>query len=136
MIDFNTAIKEDHEGAYKTMKEFTGDNMLLAKKELYYLRYKLMEHEQVLVFCSGFMDGNNGLVVLTDKRIMFIFKGILSEKLTSIPLMKITSLSGEQGVVHGKIVINDGSSSIKISHVQKKAVSYLIKKYQELAYKG
>ena len=134
MIDFNTVIKEDPEGAYKTMKEFTDDNMLLAKKELYYLQYKLMEHEQVLVFCSGFMDGNNGLVVLTDKRIMFMFKGILSEKLTSIPLMKITSLSGEQGMVHGKIVINDGNSSIEISNVPKKAVGYFVKKYQELTY--
>lgn len=134
-MNFNTVIKEDPEGALKTMKEFTDDDLTLAKKELHYLQYKLMEHEQVLVFCSGYMDGNNGLLVLTDKRIMFMFKGILSEKLTSIPLMKITSLSGEQGMVLGKIVINDGSSSIKIRNVQKRAVGYFVKKYQELAYK-
>ena len=133
MIDFNTAIKEDPEGARKTMTEFTGDDLLTVRKQLHHLPDMLMENEQVLVFCYGLTDWKNGLVVLTDRRIMFLFKGILSSKLTSIPIARINSLSGETGMVRGKIIINEGGSSITISNIEKKAVSYFIKKYQEFA---
>ena len=132
MIDFNTAIKEDPEGARKTMREFTDDDLLTVRKQLSHLPDMLMENEQVLVFCYGFMDWKNGLVVLTDRRIMFLFKGILSSKLTSIPISRINSLSGETGMVLGKIIINEGSSSITIKNVQKKAVHYFVNKFQEL----
>ena len=96
-----------------------------------------MENERVLVFCRGIMGPDAGLVVLTDKRTMFLFRGHTSEKLTSIPIMKINSLSVETGrtSTSGQIVINEGSSSITITKMEKKAVSYLVKKYQELAYK-
>ena len=133
MTDFNTVIKEDPDGARKTMKEFTNDDLLTVRKQLHHLPDALMENEQVLVFCYGYTDWKNGLVVLTDRRIMFLFKGILSSKLTSIPIARINSLSGETGMVLGKIIINEGSSSITISNIQKKAVSYFVKKYQELA---
>lgn len=132
MIDFNTAIKEDSEGARKTMREFTDDDLLTVRKQLSHLPDMLIENEQVLVFCYGFMDWKNGLVVLTDRRIMFLFKGILSSKLTSIPISRINSLSGETGMVLGKIIINEGSSSITIKNVQKKAVHYFVNKFQEL----
>ena len=135
MMNFNTVIKEDPEGARKTMMEFTGDDLRIVKKQLHHLPDTLMENEQVLVFCYGFMDWKNGLVVLTDRRIMFLFKGILSSKLTSIPIAKINSLSGDTGMVTGKITINEGRSSITIKNIQKNAVNYLVKKYQELAYK-
>ena len=133
LTDFNTVIKEDPDGARKTMKEFTDDDLLTVRKQLHHLPDALMENERVLVFCYGYTDWKNGLVVLTDRRIMFLFKGIFSSKLTSIPIARINSLSGETGMVRGKIIINEGSSSITISNIEKKAVSYLIKKYQELA---
>ena len=132
MTDFNTVIKEDPDGARKTMKVFTGDDLMFVKEELRRLPGALMDNEQVLVFCSGFSD-RNGLVVLTDQRIIFLYKGMLSSKLTSIPIARINSISGETGMVLGKIIINEGSSSITISNIQKKAVGYFVKKYQEIA---
>ncbi|MCY4362725.1 MAG: PH domain-containing protein [Gammaproteobacteria bacterium] len=133
MIDFNTAIKEDPEGARKTMAEFTGDDLLTIRKQLHHLPETLMENEQVLVFCYGYTDWKNGLLVLTDRRIMFLCKGMLASKLTSIPIARINSLSGETGMVLGKIIINEGSSSITIKNVHKKAVNYFVKKFQEFA---
>ena len=122
-MNFNTVIKEDPEGAYKTMKEFTGDDSPTVQKQITYLPDTLMENEQVLVFCRGIMGPDAGLVVLTDKRTMFLFKGHTSEKLTSIPIMKINSLSVETGMksTSGQIVINEGSSSITITKMEKKS---------------
>ena len=133
MNDFNTVIKEDPDGARKTMKEFTDDDLFTVKKQLHHLPETLMEDEHVLVFCGGSSDLDTGLVILTDRRIIFLKKGTLSSKVTSIPLAKIDSVSGETGMVLGKLTVNAGGSSTTIKNVQKKAVGYFVKKYQEIA---
>lgn len=133
MIDFNTVIRDDPDGARKTMKEFTDDDLLGARKQLRRLPETLMENEHVLVFCYGHSDWKNGLAVLTDRRIIFLGKGILSSKVTSIPLARINSVSGETGMVLGKVIVNAGGATITIKDMRKNAVGYFVKKYQELA---
>ena len=133
LTDFNTVIKEDPKGARKTMQEFTGDDLLTVRKQLHHLPDALMENERVLVFCGGSSGLDSGLVVLTDRRIIFLKKGMLSSKVTSIPLTRINSVSGETGMVVGKIIVNAGGSSTTIKNVRKNAVGYFVKKYQEIA---
>ncbi len=74
-------------------------------------------------FSSGLMDGNTWLIVLTDKRVIFLDKGMiygLKEK--SIFLSMINSVSGQTGIIFGKIIITAGSGDTIIKNVWKKTV--------------
>ena len=77
----------------------------------------------MLAFTSGLMDGNTWLVTLTDRRIIFLDKGMIyGLKQTAIDLDKVNSISGETGIMFGKIAIEDGASQRVIANVWKKTV--------------
>ena len=54
-----------------------GDDQFFTKKELKHLPEILREGEQLLAFTSGIMDGNTWLISLTDRRIIFLDKGMI-----------------------------------------------------------
>lgn len=134
MINFTTATKVEIEKERKRVGEYIGDNFILAKKELYILPTILMDDEQVLAFCSGVLGSKGGLVALSNKRVIYLHKGMFRSKLTSIPITKINSLSGETGLISGKIEINQEGSLLTISSIRNRAVDYFVNKFQELIY--
>lgn len=108
-----------------------GDTQFLTKKELQYLPEIIQNGESILAFASGFMDNNSWLIVLTDRRIIFLDKGFLyGLKQTVIPLNRINAISGTTGILLGKIIITDGAGSRKISNVPKQTVKPFINKCQ------
>ncbi|OTE95773.1 hypothetical protein BCS42_11955, partial [Crenothrix sp. D3] len=69
------------------------------------------------------MGGNTWLITLTDRRIVFLDKGMIyGLKQTTIDLDKINSISGETGLFFGDIRIEDGAKERKIKNVWKKTV--------------
>ena len=69
------------------------------------------------------MDGNTWLVTLTDRRIIFLDKGMIyGLKQASVDLDKVNAVSGRTGLIFGSIIIEDGASSRAITSVQKKTV--------------
>jgi hypothetical protein len=122
-FDFKNASKANLRKEYGRIARETGDDRFFTRNELNYLPEILSDREQVLAFSSGLMDGNTWLIVLTDKRIIFLDKGMIyGLKQTSINLNKINSISGQTGLIFGKITIEDGASSRLIDKVQKKTV--------------
>ena len=92
-----------------------------------------MDGEQVLAFSSGLMDNNTWLIALTDRRVIFLDKGMLyGLKQTTIAVSRISAVTGETGVMFGKITINAGSSEWKITKVLKKTVLPFTNKLQEV----
>ena len=80
---------------YKRIAKATGDDRFFTKKELNHLPKVLMNGDQVLTFSSGLMDGKTWLIALTDKRILFLDKGLLfGLRQTTIPVDKISAVSG------------------------------------------
>ena len=77
MFDFKNATKAELKEEYNKIAEEMGDTQFFTKKELYYLPEVLMENEPVLAYTSGFMDGNTWLITLTDRRIIFLDKGLI-----------------------------------------------------------
>ncbi len=76
-----------------------------------------------MAFTSGLMDGNTWLITLTDRRIIFLDKGMIyGLKQTAIDLDKVNSVSGTTGMLLGKIAIEDGASQRVITNVWKKSV--------------
>lgn len=122
-FDFKNASAAERKNECNRIAKELGDDQFFTKKELNHLPEVLLDNEQVLAFTSGLMDANTWLITLTDKRIIFLDKGmIFGLKQTTIDLDKVNSISGQTGILFGKIIIEDGSSKKTIDNVWKKTV--------------
>jgi|SRR5476651_1283055 len=122
-FDFKNATKDNLKAEYKRIATELGDDQFFTKKELNHLPEILADGEQILAFTSGLMDANTWLITLTDRRIIFLDKGMIyGLKQTTIDLDKINAVSGETGIFFGKIKIEDGAKEREIRNVWKKTV--------------
>lgn len=122
-FDFKGATPEEQEKECKRIAQEMGDDRFFTKKELKYLPEVLADNEQVISFVSGLMDGRTWLIVLTDRRIIFLDKGMFfGLTQTSINLDKVNSVSGDTGILMGSISIEDGASTKEIKNVLKQTV--------------
>jgi Bacterial PH domain/Short C-terminal domain len=93
------------------------------KKEIKYLPDILGNDESVLSLTSGLMDGSTWLVVCTEKRVIFLDKGLIyGLKQRETPLGKINSIEQKTGMIFGSIGIWDGAAHMQISNVMKSSV--------------
>ena len=131
-FDFKTTDREALDKEFTRIAEESGDHRFFTKKEVRYLPELLGAEEQVLAFSSGFLEGTTWLIALTDRRIVFLDKGLLyGLKQTAIDLDRVNSISGETGIFFGKIVIADGSAQRTIDKVWKSSVKIFTNKVQE-----
>ena len=131
-FDFKNASDEDRKLEYNRIAREIGDDQFFTKKELNHLPEVLADGEQVLAFASGLMDSNTWLITLTDRRIIFLDKGmIFGLKQTSIELGKVNSVSGKTGILFGKIMIEDGAAQRVIDNVPKKTVIPFVNKVRD-----
>jgi hypothetical protein len=122
-FDFKNAAPADLKVEYSRIAKEIGDDQFFTKKELNHLPQILGDGEQVLAFTSGLMDGNTWLITLTDRRIIFLDKGMIyGLKQTTIDLDKVNAVTGETGIIFGTIRIEDGAKERKIENVWKKTV--------------
>ena len=123
-FDFKNAPQADLKKEYKRIATLLGDDQFFTKKELNYLPQILADGEQVIAFSSGLMDGDTWLITLTDRRIIFLDKGMIyGLKQTFINLDKINAISGQTGLIFGSIKIEDGAKERHVSNVWKKTVA-------------
>ncbi len=131
MFDFKNASLEDLQIEYQKIADEMGEDQFLNKKELSFLPATLLAWEQVVGFTSGQMDGTSWLIVLTDKRIIFLDKGLISGlKQFIIDLDNVQVVSGNTSLFSGKIHITDGTNHRIIENVWKKTVIHFINKIQ------
>lgn len=122
-FDFKNAAPADLKREYNRIAKELGDDQFFTKKELNHLPAVLSSGEQVMAFTSGLMDGNTWLIALTDRRIIFLDKGMIyGLKQTAIDLDKVNAVSGETGLMFGSISIQNGASTRVIKNVWKKTV--------------
>lgn len=133
MFDFKNASKKELRAEYDRIAKDTGDDRFFTMKELYHLPKVLRDGEQLLAFSSGLMDGNTWLIALTDRRVIFLDKGVLyGLRQTAVSVDKISAVSGETGMIFGKISISAGSDERKITQVLKHTVLPFTNKLQEV----
>jgi hypothetical protein len=122
-FDFKSASREELRHKYNAIAKEIGDDQFFTKKELHHLPSVLSEGEQVLAFTSGVMAGNTWLITLTDRRVIFLDKGMIyGLKQASIDLDKVNAVTGRTGLFLGSIIIEDGASSREIRNVWKRTV--------------
>jgi Bacterial PH domain/Short C-terminal domain len=88
-------------------------------KELKTLPTHLQEGEQVLNLSGGMYDGANGLVVLTDRRVIFFSAGMLKTHFEDFPYSKISSVQHRGAMMFGEITIFSSGNKAELKQMIK-----------------
>lgn len=90
------------------------------KKEIRALPEILTDDEVVKFATSGFYNDNTVLIVCTNKRILFIDKGMFyGIKSSEIPLDMINSVSYQKKLLLGSVTVTDGAGVSSIDSISK-----------------
>ena len=133
IFEYQNATKRELKQEYKRIAKATGDDQFFTKRELNHLPSVLMDGEEILAFSSGLMDNNTWLITLTSKRVLFLDKGLIyGLEQTSIPVSKVSAVTGKTGLFFGAITIGIGHSEKKITNVLKGTVVPFTNALQEV----
>jgi hypothetical protein len=89
------------------------------RRELKKLDEYLWEDETVSRMATGLYAGKNGLLVLTDRRLIFLFHGWTGQRNEDFPLDTITSISAGSGIALGSITVFSGGAKAEIKGMNK-----------------
>jgi Bacterial PH domain/Short C-terminal domain len=107
-------LRPDIEAARNKMRTKLGSG-----REIKRLPDYLWEGEQVREMTSGTYGPGTGLIVLTDRRLLFLKDGVMAKTTEDFPLEKISSVQWSSGVALGKITIFASGNKAEISNVNK-----------------
>lgn len=107
-------LRPDIQAARNRMSYRLGSN-----REIKRLVNYLWEGETVTHLVGGVYGPGTGLVVLTDRRMMFIKDGWTSQVTEDFPFEKISSVQWSAGMMLGKITIFASGNKAEIEQVQK-----------------
>jgi len=80
----------------------------------------LWTDEQPMKIARGTYNGGNGILVATDRRLIFIDKGLIGLKTEDFAYDKISSIQMKTGMVFGEIEIDAAGNRSKIQNMDKK----------------
>lgn len=104
------------------------------KKEVKALPEILNDDEHIIYATSGIVDSNTVLIVLTQKRVIFIDKGLIyGIKSTEVPLDMVNGVSYSKGIILGKISITNGAVTTVIDNVDKSTAPIMTEKIKAAA---
>lgn len=94
-------------------------NKTFKKKPTRKLAELLNAGETVLRMTGGRVAGTVGLVVATDRRVMFISEAVGKHTFEDFPYDRITTVTSSGGFVQGKVVITTAGASRVIDRIDK-----------------
>jgi hypothetical protein len=132
-FSFKTANPEELRDKFISIAQSTELRRLIegTEFELHRLPNILVEGEDVLAFSSGHWNNIRSLVVLTDRRIMLLGTGFLSQNQVSIYLEQVNSISHKRGLIFAEITIQAGATSGRIVMMPQSGIEKFIGKVQE-----
>jgi hypothetical protein len=90
-----------------------------AKREIRKLPEVLWEGETVEMLATGQYGGGQGLVAMTDKRLLFFKHGLLSQKLEDFPYNKVSSVQWSAGPLMGTLIVFTSGNKAEIKSMPK-----------------
>lgn len=81
-------------------------NKMGKKRDIKKLPEYLNGDETVLAMASGMIASNNGLLVATDRRALFVSEGVINHSFEDFPYNRITTVTSSRGMLMGKIVLH------------------------------
>ncbi len=88
------------------------------KRELRKLHEHVRNDETVDRIAQGTFQTKQGIVVLTDQRLLFVFHGWVSQEVEDFPLATITAISTKGGLGTGSLVVHAAGAQQVISSIQ------------------
>ncbi|HOV79342.1 MAG TPA: PH domain-containing protein [Bacillota bacterium] len=104
------------------IKNLSGAEKFLGRKEIKELPSILWEDELPEKIVQGFYNNGMGILVATNKRLIFIDKGIFSLKVEDFPYDKISSIQYSTGMLSGEIDIFTSGNKAEIKSIVKDQV--------------
>nr|WP_296777363.1 PH domain-containing protein [Rhodococcus sp. (in: high G+C Gram-positive bacteria)] len=104
------------------------------KRDIRKLPEYLNAGETVLLMAGGRTGGNNGLLVATNRRALFVAEGLINHSHEDFPYDRITSVTTNRGMLLAKIVVHTGGAARIIENIAKseaEAVSAIIRERVE-----
>ncbi|WP_024748150.1 PH domain-containing protein [Levilactobacillus namurensis] len=102
------------------------------KKELAALPDIIDDKETITYAVNGGLKGNTVLMVCTNKRILFIDKGMVyGVKSTEIPLDSVNAVSYSSGMLLSKISVTNGATTTQIVSIPKNTAPIMVERIKE-----
>ncbi|MDL5202468.1 PH domain-containing protein [Streptomyces sp. ALI-76-A] len=90
-----------------------------AKREIQRLPGVLWEGETVELLATGVYGKGNGLLAMTNQRLVFYFHGVMSQKVEDFPYGRITSVQWSGGMLMGTLTVFASGNKAEIKQVPK-----------------
>ena len=104
----------------RQISSLNGFERLLGRKEIKELPTILWDDERVEHLVQGLYDKGNGLLVATNKRLIFVDKGRLyGLRVEDFPYDKISSIQYKTGFMTGEITVYTSGNKAEIQNVEK-----------------
>lgn len=103
----------------KKLPHLDPGTILLAAREFSVLPQLLWEGEEVLHAVQGMYNNHNGMLFATNRRLLFVDKGIVRLRTEDFGYENITSIECQTGLFFGKITIYVAGNRAQISQCQK-----------------
>lgn len=107
-------LRADIQAAKDRMKVKFGGGREIKKLEGY-----LWDGETVHAITTGAYGKGTGLVVMTDRRLLFVQDGMMSKSTEDFPYSKISSVSWNSGMAMGTVTVFASGNKAEIKNVQK-----------------
>jgi hypothetical protein len=102
------------------------------RKEIRYLPKVLNAGERILALTSGFMGNRTWLAVCTDRRVLFLDRGMFfGLRQLQMNLDRIQSIDSSFGLFFGTIRVWDGAASMSITLILKPTVMPFVRTVQD-----
>jgi len=96
------------------------------KRELKKLPEHLYAGEVVRYIAQGTYEANQGIVVLTDQRLLFVFHGLVKQSVEDFPLDRISSVANKAGFATGELTVHASGNIAVIGGIVKGDLKYLV----------
>jgi hypothetical protein len=93
---------------------------MFGRKELKKLPEVLWEGEVVRELLQGRYEEKQGILVLTDRRLLFMEEGVFRSRVEDFPFDKISSVQSSSGMMFGKLIIFASGNKATIDQVAPK----------------
>ncbi|MGC9538518.1 PH domain-containing protein [Streptomyces sp. UG1] len=112
MVAFN--VRPDIDTAAEKLSSSFG-----AKREIQKLPEVLWEGETVEMLATGVYGKGNGLLAMTNQRLVFYFHGVMSQKVEDFPYNRISSVQWSGGMLMGTLTVFASGNKAEIKQVPK-----------------
>jgi hypothetical protein len=114
MAKFN--VRPDIDAAAEKLQSTLG-----AKREILRLPEVLWEGETVEMLATGLYGKGNGLVAMTNQRLIFLKHGVMSQQLEDFPYGRISSVQWSGGMISGSLIVFASGNKAEIKQMPKDA---------------